>query len=468
MRRASGLRGPRQPEDRTERGQAEGGPRIRAVKELEGVRTPTAESQGLDPGKAFRAKIGLPLVPALDGFRAWAVCGVVIAHLLLNLVPLGAAGLLLLHGPLTATVDLLFVLSGFVLFLPTAARGGRFGDVGQYALRRTARLFPALWLALLVATLLILVWPIAPAPPSPSLGALLIHAVGLHTPVQLVDRGFPLGLGIDGPLWTLSSEVIFYSLLPFVAAAFFRRPGRGLLIAAAVTIVWRIGAANVNQLADLLGYSTDPFTLVRVNAAAMNQFPAFAINFALGMAAAMALIRLQAGYPRRWLERRAVPIQAAALVCLIIFSCLFGSYGLDGNPLAAAPARGNLLLAILLPVAIATLMLATCLGPRWAQTPFTLPPVRALADISYGVYLSHVPAILFIGALLVGSSDLTSASVATRALIVVLAVAASVLYGYLSNRLLEDPVRRWAHRYRGREPVPAMSGQATSDASSRP
>ena len=55
---------------------------------------------------------------------------------------------------------ILFVVSGFVLFLPTAARGGRFGDVGAYALRRAARILPAYWLSLVVAIVLLAVLPL--------------------------------------------------------------------------------------------------------------------------------------------------------------------------------------------------------------------------------------------------------------------------------------------------------------------
>ena len=54
-----------------------------------------------------------------------------------------------LRHPAAVPLVILFVVSGFVLFLPTAARGGDFGDVGAYALRRAARLIPAYyWLCL--------------------------------------------------------------------------------------------------------------------------------------------------------------------------------------------------------------------------------------------------------------------------------------------------------------------------------
>ena len=47
-------------------------------------------------------------------------------------------------------VDILFVVSGFVVFLPTVAQRGNFGSVPGYAIRRGARLLPAYWLSLCV------------------------------------------------------------------------------------------------------------------------------------------------------------------------------------------------------------------------------------------------------------------------------------------------------------------------------
>ena len=58
-------------------------------------------------------------------------------------------------------------------------------------------------------------------------------------------RGLALGFGVDGPLWTLSLEVTFYVILPFVAAWYFRRPLVGLLIAAAITVTVARGADSL-------------------------------------------------------------------------------------------------------------------------------------------------------------------------------------------------------------------------------
>ena len=114
-----------------------------------------------DPGKEFRSSSGLPIVPAFDGFRAFAIMGVVLLHLIT--IEQYAAGssfdAALVWGFLGRAVEVLFVVSGFVVFLPTVARGGEFGPVGPYALRRAARLAPAYWLALAITIVLAFVLP---------------------------------------------------------------------------------------------------------------------------------------------------------------------------------------------------------------------------------------------------------------------------------------------------------------------
>ena len=62
---------------------------------------------------------------------------------------------MLVRGALPSSVVILFVVSGFVVYPPTVATGGRFGSVGAYAIRRGARILPAYRLALGVALILL-------------------------------------------------------------------------------------------------------------------------------------------------------------------------------------------------------------------------------------------------------------------------------------------------------------------------
>jgi peptidoglycan/LPS O-acetylase OafA/YrhL len=173
-----------------------------------------------DPGKAWRRGEGIPIVPAFDGYRAWAILGIVLFHVffvsgVLN-ASLNSAGGLITWTVLPRGIEMLFIVSGFVVFLPTVARDGDFGRVGAYAVRRGARILPAYWLVLLVAILLLAT--VSGSPGVPGVGPIVEHFTMLQTPALLWDANFPLGLRVIAPVWTLSPEITYYIVLPFVAS----------------------------------------------------------------------------------------------------------------------------------------------------------------------------------------------------------------------------------------------------------
>ena len=45
---------------------------------------------------------------------------------------------------------------------------------------------------------------------------------------------------MNGAIWTMSVEVIFYAALPFVARWYYRHPFFGLGIAVAITELWHV------------------------------------------------------------------------------------------------------------------------------------------------------------------------------------------------------------------------------------
>src|SRR3954451_1648325 len=93
-------------------------------------------------------------VPTFDAFRGFAVLAIVFYHLMLRSewVPeRGTIRALFVTGPMS--LDVLFLISGFVLFLPVAARGSLGGTAGFF-LRRYMRIAPAFYVSLLVALVL--------------------------------------------------------------------------------------------------------------------------------------------------------------------------------------------------------------------------------------------------------------------------------------------------------------------------
>ena len=151
----------------------------------------------------------------LEGWRALAALGVLLTHVgFLS----GATGRHILPGFLARAdigVAIFFVLSGFLLYRPWARRSLVNGppiDSRSYAVRRFARLVPA-WLLVLVGTLLLV-------PESRDAGATPWIANLLQVQSLRLEWDLP-GLA---QLWSLSTEVMFYLVLPPLAMLLARRP----------------------------------------------------------------------------------------------------------------------------------------------------------------------------------------------------------------------------------------------------
>jgi peptidoglycan/LPS O-acetylase OafA/YrhL len=444
-----------------------------------GIARPTAPPQGsavdatatpTDPGKQSRVAAHIPVVAAFDGYRAYAILGIVFLHLLGFSGVLGVAGsnwfAHLIQGTLDQFVDILFIVSGFVVFLPTVARHGEFGNVSSFAIRRVARLGPAYWAVLAILIVLASLVTISPPIPLPSFANVAIFGVFMHIPAGLVKDWGP-GFGADPPLWTLSLEVTFYFILPFVASWYFRRPLVGLAIAAAITVLWQEALLHWSTTEALLGHPSAGES-ARLRLAAGFQFPFFAFSFGAGMTGAWAYVRLRERFEPERLARHMGRVQLAALVPLALSCYLLGSHTLGEGGLAA---RNSPVSAIGFTASLTTLMVATALGRgRW-QKPFAHPFARSLGDISYGIYLIHLPIIVYGVALLFEHSQTAAGSlpsgdgsfgtfIALSALVLPLAVG----YGYVSGRFLEQPIRRWAHRFGRREQARATGTAIETDA----
>src|SRR5687768_11818513 len=92
-------------------------------------------------------------VPSIDGFRGLAVMFIVLGHCWNSLggkVQLDGGPIRNIFVTSFAGVDMLFIVSGFVLFLPVVVSGS-LGDTKSYAWRRAARIVPAFYAALVLS-----------------------------------------------------------------------------------------------------------------------------------------------------------------------------------------------------------------------------------------------------------------------------------------------------------------------------
>jgi len=409
----------------------------------------------VDPGKEDRAAHGIPVVPAFDGYRAYAILGIVVGHLLGRSGVLEVAGSnwfgQLVNGTLGQFVEILFIVSGFVVFLPTVARRGEFGKVPSYALRRAARLVPAYWAVLAILVVLTSVVVVNPPIQVPGLDNIAIHAAFLQMPAGFVGDFGPVGFGTDPALWTLSLEVTFYVVLPFIAAWYFRRPLLGLLIAAGITFLWREALVHWSTTEALLGHPS-PETSARLHLFGALQFPVYAFSFGAGMTGAWAYVRLRERAQPEQLARQVGRVQPVALFALAAFCFVLG-HGTSGTSLLA---RNSPIIALGFTASLTTLIVATALGRRRWQRPFAHPLARRLGDISYGIFLIHLVVITYAVRLLFDHSTQidgqypivnANGSLATFVALAAIVLPVSVAYGYVSGRYLEQPIRRWAHRF---------------------
>src|SRR3954454_14238682 len=275
---------------------------------------PEAHFSVSDPGKAWRRRNQIPVVPTIDGYRAFATTGVVLFHVfqvagVFGLVG-GAALGELYWGILPRSLDALFIISGFVIYLPTAARGGDFGPVGSFAIRRGARLIPAYYISLLIALLLL---GVVSSQGLPGGGSIAAHLTMLQTPALLVANDFNLGFGVIPPVWTLSVEAGLYLVVPLVAARYFRHPFVGLAVALGIVLGWTALAHHADSVASLFGTSLSSAAENRIELFYANQFPSWALAFASGMIGAWLYVRLRDRYPPAGLARRALWATALAV-----------------------------------------------------------------------------------------------------------------------------------------------------------
>jgi peptidoglycan/LPS O-acetylase OafA/YrhL len=389
-----------------------------------------------------RRGVEVPRIPAVDGFRAYAILGVVLIHVLLAAGVMdateGTAINVVLWGVLGNVIDAFFIVSGFLLFLPVVTRAGEMRSLRSFARARAARLLPAYWLSLLVAAVLVSLLPPTPALEAPSPFSVGVHVLALQMPVQLTDLDVSLGFGINGPIWMISIIVGFYIVLPLIAGAYYRRPLLGLLLAAVLTVAWRELSTRADGLLERLVSPDVPLWAAELIAS--DQLPGWAFSFALGMTAASLYVLARRRFSPRTLERAA----AVALLPILVVYCAFAApYGVSASevnaPFSGSYARAEVWQTLGSSLSRAALMAAIALGPLWIQRPFANRPIAKLAELSYGIYLIHFIVIVYLGRYATLADD---GSLGALLVWCGFVVPLSVLYALGSKRTVEDPVLR--------------------------
>lgn len=308
----------------------------------------------------------------LDVLRGLAALSVLVFHVWLYTLPTPDAATSrgpadLLFSSARVGLVLFFVLSGFLLYGPwvrAALDGGRAPRLGRYLARRAARIAPGYYVALAGAVLLL--WglgdvPGVRLPPGEHLWRFLVFGQNF---------GSDTVMKLNPPMWTLVVEVSFYLALPLFGAVALRLGSRRSTQAVVPLAVIAAGLGFNLWLARHSGLSP---TLNKL-------LPAALPYFGVGMLAAVLLHGRRV--PGRW-ALAGLPVGIGLLV--------FNAWWHRPGQVGIAPVAARDVVA-----AVGFAVLLACASSAAARRSLAARPLVGLGTVSYGLYLWHVPLLLWL------------------------------------------------------------------------
>jgi len=262
-------------------------------------------------------------------------------------------------------VDLFFVISGLVI--------GRAAIIGistqpsswkkPFFERRLRRIVPLYLLSGMVFLLLV--------DPSPLLSGWRIAAIHIASHLFFAHNMHPASHGsINGPNWSVGLEMQFYLAILFLGNWVTRTvPWKILTIWCLVALLWRFAAA--------LFFAGKDAHIIHV---ATSQLPGVLDNFALGIC--LAKLAIAGRLAPNW-RRFLVWASLAAALLATAWVLLFSVQNYWQNPFMVSGWR------ILLGAGLAALVAAAVTCPY--QNAKIFLPLCYLGEISYGIYLWHLP-----------------------------------------------------------------------------
>jgi len=258
----------------------------------------------------------------------------------------------------------------------------------MYARRRFFRIVPAYYCCLFLMLTLLCPFIIDPEFVYSRIGLAML---GAH--VLFVQHLFPITSGsynVNGALWTLTIEAIFYVVLPWMVILFYRNRWMITLPCfAALTLTWLYLCKNsfgpfVHYLQSTVArYGVDEPTIREYLS---RQFPAQLVDFGLGITLANLYTRYQtrprpAILPARWM--------GSMLFIVGVVAVIFCMRKISEND--------SLFRYYLRQISVSfgfTLMIAgTLTGGDWIKGVLSVVPLRLIGLIGYSAYLWHMPLI---------------------------------------------------------------------------
>ncbi len=376
--------------------------------------------------------------PALDGLRAVAALLVLLFHawsIVPNYIQPGQSPSAYPLWYAKTGVNLFFVLSGFLLFLPYAQwlLGIREQpDIRLFYKRRALRVVPAYWASLIIIG--ILLHPAAP-------GDLLIHFAFLS------NTNWDSVFSINGVYWTMAIEVQFYVTLPLIALGMYalaRRIGLLQAIVAALLGLFALSVAST-YLTHIGGLDLLTMPVVSSFLVQYAAMPYWLGVFACGIACSLIYTYATKIYPKRaaadlpvaklWTQRSGNYALLAGVVLLILLSMV---------PFL----RDIWMQQALFGLGYAGILFGVLFGSPSLRWPLANPVMRFVGLISYSFYIWHHAALIVVGPKLHGAL----AGQYHTIVLFVIGLAITIPIAYLSYQVFERPfiaVRMRAHESTG-------------------
>jgi len=343
-------------------------------------------------------------VPYLDGIRGIAVIVIVVFHSWI----LSGAATVTVALPLTSSVidlspflvtgyigvDLFFVLSGFLLsqaWLKADFSSRPRPSISRYFRHRVFRIVPAYYACLFIMLLLF-----APTliPPEFIYSQLGVFLLGAH--LLFLQHFFPISSGsynVNGSLWTLSIEAIFYIILPWTVILFFKnRWFVTLPVLGALTMGWLyLCGHSMNAFVQFLLASVARYGVTEpiIREYLTRQFPAQFIDFALGIILANLFVRHQLHLNTSRFSRIIASHWAGK-------SYFFVGWALVLYSMEESSKRGFFFYYvrhITVPLGFTLVLASLLVGGTWIQRAFGVLPLRFVGLVGYSAYLWHMPLI---------------------------------------------------------------------------
>jgi len=359
-------------------------------------------------------------IRSLTGIRGLAACFVMAYHYFKSPIDIGTGSNFLRHGFIS--VDLFFVLSGFVMALTygrTFSAQLGLKDYLSFLYKRLGRVYPLY----IVATVFIALWGLFRTGHGPGAFMFVCNA--------LLIQAWGLADSIGGPTWSISTEFAAYVIFPILTITVLSGPrslalATGALAVAALVLVATRSAPDLHQVFDGIADRNGPLDAWGIG----TLYPVLRClgGFVLGMLAFRMAQSPAIKRPASW--------RFSADVLLVTILLLLAIPGSD----------------LALVILFVPLIIALAMERSFSARILGSPILYWLGLVSYSIYLVHrVADDVF-------RSPLKAALIRFRiphayTVSGLITVAATLLLSTTTYYLIEKPARDGARRLLGRRPV---------------